>query len=166
MPFIRLEIFIAAPVELCFDLSRDLDVHMASSGLTGERAVAGVTKGMVKLGDQVTWEATHLGIRQRLTSKIIAFDRPHMFIDEMLSGAFKRWHHTHLFKAQAGGTLMIDEVDYASPLGLLGRIVDMLYLENYMREFLQRRNEHIKHMAEKQSGVESQESRVTMTLDS
>lgn len=158
MPFIRLETFIAAPVELCFDLSRDLDVHMASSGLTGERAVAGVTGGMVKLGDQVTWEATHLGIRQRLTSKIIAFDRPHMFIDEMLRGAFKRWHHTHLFKAQAGGTLMIDEVDCASPLGLLGRIVDMLYLENYIREFLLRRNEHIRQMAEKQSRVKSLES--------
>jgi ligand-binding SRPBCC domain-containing protein len=148
MPFIRLETFIAAPPELCFDLSRDLDVHMASSGLTGERAVAGVTSGMVKLGDQITWEATHFGIRQRLTSKIIAFDRPHLFVDVMLRGAFKSWHHTHLFEAQAGGTLMIDEVKYASPLGLLGRIVDMLYLETYMRRFLLKRNAHIKQLAE------------------
>jgi ligand-binding SRPBCC domain-containing protein len=151
MPFIRLETQIAAPVELCFDLSRDLDVHMASSGGTGERAVAGVTSGMVKLGDEITWEASHLGVRQRLTSKIIAYDRPRMFADEMLRGAFKRWHHTHLFEQQATGTLMIDEVNYASPLGLLGRIVDMLYLENYMRHFLLRRNAYIKIVAETQS---------------
>lgn len=148
MPFIRIETFINAPAELCFDLSRDLDVHMASSGLTGERAVAGVTSGMVKLGDEVTWEAVHLGIRQRLTSRIVAFERPRMFADEMLRGAFKRWYHAHLFEAQASGTLMIDEVNYASPLGLLGRIADMLYLENYIRRFLLRRNAHIKELAE------------------
>ncbi len=148
MPLIRLETLIDAPVELCFDLSRDLDVHMASSGPTGERAVAGVTSGMVKLNDTITWEATHFGVRQRLTSKIVAYERPHLFVDVMLRGAFKRWHHTHLFKAQAGGTLMIDEVDYASPLGLLGLIVDKLYLENYMRRFLEHRNAHIKKVAE------------------
>ena len=148
MPLIRLETLIDAPVELCFDLARDLDVHMASNSLTGERAVAGVTSGMVKLGDTITWEATHFGVRQRLTSKIIAYERPHMFVDAMLRGAFKRWHHTHLFKARARGTLMIDEVDYASPLGLLGLMVDKLYLEDYMRRFLQRRNVHIKKVAE------------------
>lgn len=153
MPFIRLETLIAAPVELCFDLARDLDVHMASTGLTNERAVAGVTSGMVKLGDEVTWEATHLGVRQRLTSRITAYDRPRMFVDEMLRGAFKRWHHTHLFEQQAGGTLMIDEVDYASPLGPLGRLVDLLYLENYMRRFLLRRNAHIKMVAETKSAA-------------
>jgi ligand-binding SRPBCC domain-containing protein len=153
MPFIRLETIIAAPIELCFDLSRDLDVHMASSGATGERAVAGVTSGMVKLGDEVTWEATHLGVRQRLTSRIIAYERPRMFVDEMLRGAFKRWHHTHLFEQQAGGTLMIDEVDYASPLWLLGGLVDLLYLKNYMRRFLLRRNAHIKIAAENKSAA-------------
>jgi ligand-binding SRPBCC domain-containing protein len=153
MPFIRLETLIAAPVELCFDLSRDLDVHMASSGGTGERAVAGVTSGMVELGDEITWEATHFGVRQRLTSKIIAYERPRMFVDEMLRGAFKRWHHTHLFETQAQGTLMIDEVNYASPFGLLGRIVDMLYLGNYMRRFLLRRNAYIKMVAETKSAA-------------
>jgi ligand-binding SRPBCC domain-containing protein len=161
MPFIRLETFIDAPVELCFDLARDLDVHIASSGSTGERAVAGVTSGMVELGDTVTWEAIHFGIRQRLTSKIVAFERPGFFVDVMLRGAFKRWHHTHLFKAQAAGTMMIDEVDYASPLGPLGLLVDKLYLENYMRRFLLRRNAHIKKIAERkspESGVWSRES--------
>jgi ligand-binding SRPBCC domain-containing protein len=76
-----------------------------------------------------------------------------MFVDEMLRGAFKRWHHTHLFEQQADGTLMIDEVDYASPLGPLGRLVDLLYLENYMRRFLLRRNAHIKMVAETKSAA-------------
>ncbi len=156
MAFIRLETFIDAPMELCFDLSRDLDVHVASSGPTGERAVAGVTSGMVQLGDTVTWEAIHFGVRQPLTSKIVAFDRPRLFVDVMLRGAFKRWHHTHLFRQQANGTMMTDEVDFTSPLGPLGRMVDMLYLENYMRRFLVRRNEHIRRVAEEKAAVLAQ----------
>jgi ligand-binding SRPBCC domain-containing protein len=148
MPVIHLETFILAPVELCFDLARSVDVHMASTNRTGERAISGVTSGVMNLNDEVTWEGTHFGMRQRLTSKITAFDRPHMFVDEMQRGAFKYWRHTHLFELREDGTLMIDDAAYASPLGLLGRIVDLLLLERYMTRFLIERNSHIKKVAE------------------
>ena len=151
MPIIHLETFIRAPVELCFDLARSVDVHMASTNYTGERAISGVTSGLMNLNDEVTWEATHFGVRQRLTSRITAFDRPRMFRDEMQRGAFKYWRHTHLFESRAGGTLMIDEADYASPCGLLGRIADALVLERHMRRLLVTRNNHIRQVAEKQA---------------
>jgi ligand-binding SRPBCC domain-containing protein len=148
MPTIHLETFIRAPRELCFDLARSVDVHMASTSYTGERAVAGVTSGMMNLGDEVTWEAVHFGVRQRLTSRITAMERPRLFVDEMQRGAFKRWHHTHTFESRDGGTLMIDMADYASPLGLLGHLADRLFLENYMTRLLLVRNVHIKQVAE------------------
>ena len=151
MPIIHLETFIKAPAELCFDLARSVDIHMASTNYTGERAISGVTSGMMNFNDEVTWEATHFGVRQRLTSRITAFDRPHMFVDEMQRGAFKYWRHTHLFESRDEGTLMIDDADYASPLGLLGRIVDQLLLESYMTRLLITRNKHIKSVAEEQS---------------
>jgi ligand-binding SRPBCC domain-containing protein len=150
MPKIHLETFIKAPIELCFDLSRSVDVHMQSTANSRERAVAGVTSGMMKLGDTVTWEAVHFGVRQKFTSRITALERPRSFVDEMQRGAFKHWRHAHLFESKQGGTLMIDEVDYASPLGLLGRIVDGLFLKNYMTRFLVARNEYIKRVAEAQ----------------
>ncbi|HEX8140868.1 MAG TPA: SRPBCC family protein [Pyrinomonadaceae bacterium] len=148
MPTIHLETFISAPPHVCFDLARSVDVHMASTGDTGERAVAGVTSGMMNLGDEVTWEARHLGVRQRLTSRITRMERPRLFVDEMQRGAFKRWHHTHTFLAREGGTLMIDDAAYASPLGLLGRLADRLFLERYMTRLLEVRNAHIKRVAE------------------
>lgn len=151
MPVIYLETFVGAPVEICFDLARDVDVHMASTSITNERAVAGITSGMMQLGDEVTWEATHLFVRQRLTSRITAFERPLMFTDEMQSGAFKHLRHKHIFEARAGGTKMIDELDFASPFGLIGNIVDWLFLENYMRRFLVLHNDYIKNLAEKTS---------------
>jgi ligand-binding SRPBCC domain-containing protein len=148
MPTIHLETFIGAPPQLCFDLARSVDVHMASTNHTGERAVAGVTSGMMNLDDEVTWEARHFGVRQRLTSRITMMERPRLFVDEMQRGAFKRWHHTHTFEERRGGTLMIDDADYASPLGLLGRLADRLFLERYMTRLLLVRNAHIKKVAE------------------
>ncbi|MGI8656596.1 MAG: SRPBCC family protein [Pyrinomonadaceae bacterium] len=149
MPIIHLETFIRAPVEICFDLSRDVGVHMASTSITNERAVAGVTYGMLQLGDEVTWEATHLYVRQRLTSRITAFERPHMFTDEMQSGAFKHLRHKHTFEARDGGTFLIDELDFASPFSVIGNIVDWLFLENYMKRFLVLHNDYIKNLAER-----------------
>lgn len=148
MPVIKLETFIRAPRELCFDLARSVDVHMASTSETGERAVAGVTCGLMELDDEVTWEAKHLGVRQRLTSRITALERPRMFVDEMQRGAFKSLRHLHLFLPHDDGTLMIDEMTFTSPFGIFGRITDTLFLENYMRRFLITHNEHIKRVAE------------------
>ena len=149
MPTIRLETIVEAPVEVCFDLSVDVDVHQRSVAVTGERAVAGVvTSGRMVLGDEVTWEARHLGKTRRLTSRITEYDRPHRFVDEMVAGAFKSFRHEHSFKAVKAGTQMIDVLQYRSPLGLLGRVADLLFLRRYMRSLLSMRNRHIKAAAE------------------
>ena len=151
MPVIKLETFIEAPAEICFDLSRDVDIHMSSTEGTNERAIAGVTSGLMELNDEVTWEAKHFSVRQRLTSRITEFERPRMFVDEMQRGAFKSLRHLHLFEPKNGGTLMIDEMTYTSPFGLLGRITDRLLLENYMRRLLIKRNAYIKKLAEERA---------------
>ncbi|MDT7604853.1 MAG: hypothetical protein QOF61_2850 [Acidobacteriota bacterium] len=152
MPKIHLETFIAAPAEVCFDLCLNVEFHeRAGHG----RAVAGITSGQMFLGDTVTWEAVHFFTRQRLTSKIVEYERPRKFVDEMQRGAFARWRHTHRFVAQAGGTLMIDDVDFASPLGVLGKLADAVLLKGYMTRFLVRHNEHFKREAEAKERVRS-----------
>jgi len=45
---------IAAPIERCFDLARSIDLHMASTNWSGERAIAGVTSGLIGAGQEVT----------------------------------------------------------------------------------------------------------------
>ena len=68
MGVIRLETFIRAPIERCFDLSRSVDLHILSTAQTNERAIDGVTSGLMKLGDVVTWEARHFGVKQNTVS--------------------------------------------------------------------------------------------------
>ena len=35
---------------------------------SNESAISGNTTGLIKLGDWVTWEATHFGVKHQLTS--------------------------------------------------------------------------------------------------
>ena len=74
MALIRLETYINAPIERCLDLSLSVDLHRHSVAHTHERPVAGVTSGILKLGDTVTWEAVHFGIKQHLTTQITAYE--------------------------------------------------------------------------------------------
>jgi ligand-binding SRPBCC domain-containing protein len=148
VPVIRLETVVHASPERCFDLARDVEAHVGSTAATRERAVAGVTSGLLGPGDEVTWEATHLGVRQRLTSRITFFDRPRMFEDVMVRGTFRSFTHTHEFRPIAGGTLMVDTFRYASPLGPLGVLADKLFLERYMRRLLTDRAAYLKRAAE------------------
>lgn len=149
---VRLETIIRAPAEVCFDAARDITLHEQTAGHTGERAVAGVTSGLISLGETVTFEGRHFGISQRLTSKIVEFDPPHRFVDEMQEGAFKRMRHIHEFREVEGATLMVDTLDFASPLGPIGWIVDLIFLRSYMRGFVAKRNAELKRLIEVKSG--------------
>lgn len=153
MPIIRTELPITAPIEVCFDLARSIDIHAQSTSQTKEKAVGGVTSGLIELGQSVTWEAVHFGINQRLTAKITELQYPHYFVDEMVSGAFKRFRHVHEFIPVDGGTRMVDIFDYTSPLGIVGKMADRLFLERYMTNFLTKRNEYIKQIAEQITGT-------------
>ncbi|MBT2581277.1 SRPBCC family protein [Planococcus sp. ISL-109] len=153
MPEILHETFIEAPIEHCFDLARSIDVHMVTLAKTNELAIDGTTSGLMELGDWVTWEATHLGVRQKLTSKITEMDRPHRFSDEMVKGAFHSFTHTHEFTADRGGTIMKERFSYRSPYGIIGKLADKLFLERYMTRFVMNRASELKRIAEAQSSA-------------
>jgi ligand-binding SRPBCC domain-containing protein len=148
MAVIELETVINAPKERVFDLARSIDAHQDSTEGTGERAVAGVTSGLLGPDQEVMWEARHLGVRQRLRVIMIGFDRPHHFRDVMLQGAFSRMQHDHHFEERSGQTVMRDRFEFASPLGVIGRIVDSVFLTSYMRRFIAKRNAILKQTAE------------------
>jgi len=148
MAIIQLSTPIAAPPERVFDLARSVDAHQQSAGNTHERAVAGVTRGLIGMGDEVTWEARHFGLKQRLTVRVTEFERPRRFQDIMVSGAFKSMKHDHEFTGRPEGTLMMDRFEFESPFGILGWLADRLFLVNYMRRFLIGRNLVLKNLAE------------------
>ena len=137
-----------APLARCFDLARSVSAHLTSTEQTSERVVGNVGSDLLGPGDVVTWEATHLGVRQRLTSKITEFDPPRSFEDEQIAGPFKSFWHRHEFTTEGDSTFMTDLVRYRAPLGLLGAFVERVYLDRYLRAFLTRRATSLRALAE------------------
>ena len=134
--------------EVVFDLSRSIDLHLKSTAKTNEKAVAGVTCGLIGPGETVTWEAYHLFKTRRFTSAITEFNYPFSFTDEMIKGDLKKFSHRHTFERIDSGTSMKDVIFMIAPYGLIGKFVMEVFLKNYFLKFLKERNAMIKEYAE------------------
>ena len=127
---------------------RDIRIQTETAAQTNEKAIAGITDGKIGLGQTVTFEGTHFGIKQRLTVIVIEFDRPKRFVDAMIEGSFKSFVHIHEFEPQGDATLMRDTLIWTSPFGILGKVVDKLLLERHLTRLVQARNARLKALAE------------------
>jgi len=146
---ILVETEIAAPPERCFLLSLSIDLHMQSTARTRERAIAGVTHGLIGLGETVTWQGWYFGLMLTHETEITRYERPSYFQDAMVKGAFRSFVHDHYFEALGnGGTRMRDELRFAAPLGVLGLVAEKVVLRRYLRGFLVERNAMIRWVAE------------------
>ncbi|MBY0149258.1 SRPBCC family protein [Neobacillus niacini] len=148
MPVIDHKQFIQAPIEVCFNIARDVDIHARTTLVTKKKAVGGVPKGLLEEGDSVTWESVQFGIKQRCTTRVIFMEKPHSFVEKMVKGIFKSFIHIHQFMDEAEGTLMIDHFQYKSRLGPIGVLIDKMFLEKYMKKYIVLRSIELKKIAE------------------
>ena len=148
MPTIHLTTFVAAPVQVVFDLSRHIGIHKESMVSHKEDAVAGTRFGLIEKEETVTWKARHLFKNRLLRVKITEMKKPEMFTDEQLQGDFRMMKHEHFFKPCENGTLVIDLFHFESPYGMLGRWANKFFLARYMKKLLEKRNQTIKEYAE------------------
>jgi ligand-binding SRPBCC domain-containing protein len=144
------ETVIHAPVERCFDMARDVAAHVESAAFSGETLVPpGKLEGTLGLGDLVAFEGRHFGLRQRFAARITEVTPPRRFVDEMVSGAFRRLRHEHEFVMHADGTLMRDILEWESPLGFIGRIADELFVKRHMEWFVRTKQQNLKRIIER-----------------
>ena len=147
MPTIHLTTFIAAPVKRVFDLSRNVSLHKVSMQHTGEKVIGGITSGLIKQDETVTWQARHLFKTRVFTSRITEMLPFEKFTDKMVKGDFKSFEHEHHFKPIQNGTLLIDILRFETPYGLIGKLVNKFYLVNYIEKLIRMRNDVIKNYA-------------------
>jgi ligand-binding SRPBCC domain-containing protein len=142
---------INAPIETVFDAERNISLHATTQRGRGERAVAGITSGLIELGQEVEWEAHHFGIRQRLRVRITQMEKPLYFRDDMIKGAFKTMTHEHFFaEISPSKTAKRDIFCFAAPFGIFGYLAERLFLRSYMTRFLKAKNQELKRLIESQ----------------
>lgn len=148
MPLIEHKQFIKAPIDSCFDLARDVEVHTQTILKTKGKAVGGVTKGLLVEGNSITWESVHFGIKQRVTTRVIYMEKPYSFVEKMVKGPFRHFIHIHQFIEEEAGTLMIDHFQYKSWFRPIGVLIDKLFLAKYIEKQIVTRAIELKKIAE------------------
>jgi len=116
--------FFSSPANLQKMTPPDMEFKI-TSGYKGEKMYSGqIITYIVKplAGIPLTWvtEITHV-------------QEPHYFVDEQRFGPYALWHHKHFFNEIPGGIEMRDQVHYALPMGILGRIANSLFVEKQLK---------------------------------
>lgn len=96
-------------------------------------------------GSSVDVSLKPLGVFPRVSWRSVITERERegdeaYFVDEMSDGPFKKWRHTHKFKARDEGTLMRDSVEFTLPLWMLGRAGSPFFRVNAYMMFRHRHN--------------------------
>ena len=71
-------------------------------------------------------------VRVSWVTEITHVKEPEFFVDEQRFGPYALWHHQHRFREVPGGVEMTDEVNYALPLGFLGRLAHWAFVSRQL----------------------------------
>jgi ligand-binding SRPBCC domain-containing protein len=120
------EQFVARPVEEVFGFFSD--AHNLEQITPAWMNFHIVTPPPIELraGATIEYRLRWRGISLRWVSEIPVWEPPRRFVDVQVRGPYAHWRHTHDFEPAEGGTLLRDRVEYALPLGPLGRLAHWL----------------------------------------
>ncbi|MDJ0325333.1 DUF1990 family protein [Cryobacterium sp. PH31-AA6] len=145
-----------APIEDLFDISLNIDQHVASMDQSRESAIGGITDGSITLGESVTWRARHFGVWFTMTSQITSLERPVRFVDEQVRGPFRSFHHEHSFTREGKTSVMVDSLTIGSPV--FGKLAERVVLVPYLRRLIRQRNHRLLTALNAAPGTEPQSS--------
>ena len=159
MPVILHETVIASPVLPVWLFFMDPVKNLPAINPPGDAVVIESADLPVRAGSTIAIVARDpLGRRIRWKSRITVFTPPRpvvfgleaRFVDEQIDGPFASWKHEHEFEAiDDKTTRMVDRITYKPPLGLLGFVVDWLYLRWKLRAMLKHRGRVVKKKLER-----------------
>ena len=87
-----------------------------------------------------------MGIPMRWTTEISQVKEGQYFVDEQRFGPYSFWHHKHFFEPIEGGVLATDIVDYALPLGPLGRFANWLFVGKQLKHIFEFRTKKLEEL--------------------
>jgi len=89
---------------------------------------------LMQAGTLIDYQLQLFGVPLRWRTRIETFEPPQRFTDVQLHGPYRLWHHTHEFRQVPGGTCMVDRVDYALPLAMLGTLAHLVFVRRTLRQ--------------------------------
>jgi len=97
-------------------------------------------------GAEIEYSIRVHGVPVHWKTVIESWHPPYEFVDVQAKGPYKLWRHTHRFAAKDGGTTVTDDVEYALPFGILGRIVNRLQVSRDLARIFDYRTEQVREL--------------------
>ena len=97
----------------------------------------------MKQGATIAYALRVRGIPLRWLTEIERWNPPYEFIDIQTRGPYKLWRHTHRFSEAAGGTSIVDIVEYELPFGFMGRLAHRLQVARDLSRIFDYRAQHV-----------------------
>lgn len=120
MPDLHYEQTVPLPLEEAFRFFENpynlLKITPANMALT----VTNPEPVVMRQGAEITYRLRVAGVPQKWRTLITEYDPPHKFVDVQLQGPYRKWEHT--LRAQGDSTLIIDDIEYELPFGMLGQL--------------------------------------------
>ncbi len=88
----------------------------------------------MRKGAEITYQIRWLGIPLNWKTLITDYEPPFFFVDEQVAGPYALWRHRHSFKPTEHGTMVSDCVEYALPLGSVGRLAHRLGVKRQLEQ--------------------------------
>jgi len=83
------------------------------------------------------------GIRSLWLTEIAHLKDGQYFVDEQRVGPYRFWYHEHIFEVHSSGTKMTDHVTYKVPLGMLGDLMNTVWISRRLRNVFDFRRKKI-----------------------
>ena len=80
-----------------------------------------------------------LGIKINWVTEITQVRDKEFFIDEQRFGPYTFWHHKHFIKEIEGGIIMEDVIHYKPPFGLIGILLNFLFINSKLNSVFKHR---------------------------
>ncbi|MGH4022945.1 MAG: NUDIX domain-containing protein [Pseudonocardiaceae bacterium] len=146
---LRSTVLVRAPVRTVAAVLREVGLLRETAAGVGHGAHApDRPTGLLAIGDEVQLDvrmlpALRLPVRTRVRRAAVA-----SIECELVAGPLPRLVHTTVLSHTGAGTLVTDTIDWASPLGPLGRVADVMLLRRLVLRALHARAEGVRKRAE------------------
>ena len=139
------EQFIDQPVEKVFEyFSRPENLEEITPPRLGFTIMTPSPIPMEK-GSLIDYTIRILGFPVHWRTLITSYDPPHGFVDEQIKGPYVLWYHRHSFKKENSGTIIRDTVRYAVPLGIIGRFLNLIWIQKDLKDIFAYRRKFIEN---------------------
>ena len=80
-----------------------------------------------------------LGVKINWVTEITHVRGKEYFVDEQRFGPYTFWHHKHFIKEIEGGVIMEDVIHYKPPFGLIGVLLNFLFINSKLNSIFKHR---------------------------